>query len=161
MHRLLLSVHHVQSCCILRQRKVDVANTGTQRLVCLLTVKSGPTASECCATHCTGPAAQQVGFRAFGGITSQDPIGARHALALTVLAARKVMPSSKPCQTLHVYTTDWALKVSQPSVQLLQQQTCFWHGCYAPVDRQTRVTFCHTGGIRMHSIIEEVQAVQE
>lgn len=36
------------------------------------------------------PAAQQVGFRAFSGITSQDPVGARHALALTVLAARKV-----------------------------------------------------------------------
>ena len=41
--------------------------------------------------RCVGPAAQQVGFRAFGGITSQDPIGARHALALTVLAARKVI----------------------------------------------------------------------
>ena len=39
---------------------------------------------------CAAPAAQQVGFRAFSGITSQDPVGARHALALTVLAARKV-----------------------------------------------------------------------
>ncbi|DBA86816.1 TPA: hypothetical protein ACH3X2_005399 [Trebouxia sp. C0005] len=36
-----------------------------------------------------GPAAQLVAFKCFGGIVNLDPIGARHALALTVVAARK------------------------------------------------------------------------
>ena len=36
------------------------------------------------------PAAQLVAFKCFGGIVNLDPIGARHALALAVIAARKV-----------------------------------------------------------------------
>ena len=36
------------------------------------------------------PAAQLVAFKCFGGIVNLDPIGARHALALAVVAARKV-----------------------------------------------------------------------
>jgi len=43
---------------------------------------------------CAGPAAQLVAFKCFGGIVNLDPIGARHALALTVVAARKVLPAS-------------------------------------------------------------------
>ena len=39
---------------------------------------------------CAGPAAQGVAFKCFGGIVNLDPIGARHALALAVVAARKV-----------------------------------------------------------------------
>ncbi|KAL3136456.1 hypothetical protein ABBQ38_005712 [Trebouxia sp. C0009 RCD-2024] len=35
------------------------------------------------------PAAQLVAFKSFGGIVNLDPIGARHALALAVVAARK------------------------------------------------------------------------
>ena len=45
---------------------------------------------------CAGPAAQLVAFKCFGGIVNLDPIGARHALALTVVAARKVL--SALCQ---------------------------------------------------------------
>ena len=44
--------------------------------------------------RCAGPAAQLVAFKCFGGIVNLDPIGARHALALTVVAARKVLPAS-------------------------------------------------------------------
>ena len=40
--------------------------------------------------HGAGPAAQLVAFKCFGGIVNLDPIGARHALALAVVAARKV-----------------------------------------------------------------------
>ena len=47
---------------------------------------------------CAGPAAQLVAFKCFGGIVNLDPIGARHALALTVVAARKVLSAS--CQKL-------------------------------------------------------------
>ena len=36
------------------------------------------------------PAAQLVAFKSFGGIVNLDSIGARHALALAVVAARKV-----------------------------------------------------------------------
>eukprot|EP00891_Asterochloris_glomerata_P008567 jgi/Astpho2/8567/fgenesh1_pg.00125_%23_57_t len=36
-----------------------------------------------------GPAATQIAVRGFAGITSPDPIGARHALALVAAAARK------------------------------------------------------------------------
>ena len=39
---------------------------------------------------CAAPAAQSVAFKSFGGIVNLDPIGARHALALAVVAARKV-----------------------------------------------------------------------
>ena len=42
------------------------------------------------------PAAQLVAFKSFGGIVNLDPIGARHALALAVLAARKVCSAAIP-----------------------------------------------------------------
>ena len=60
------------------------------------------------SVHCAGPAAQLVAFKCFGGIVNLDPIGARHALALAVVAARKV-PSHmtlaqmlRSCRVVHV-----------------------------------------------------------